>query len=544
MIHLTPFAISGLLIFIPYFLAFIYIFTKGKTKLTKVYSIVMLVVSLWGLGAFLIGITTDQKLSLIIWYFTYPFVLFIPPTLLHSVFIFLNIQKRILLLVAYSQAIFFSLILLTGQMAIKPLLVSNSFYFFSGNIFYLLSFIFWELFVFYKVFILFEHYWKSPGHIKKQILTVLLAGPLGFGGGTMNFLPGIFGLNIYPYGNFLIAVYFIIITHGILQHQLFDISLIIRKGTVYSIVMTIITIFYLLTVFILEKYTQELFGYKSLLISGVASFSLGLIFIPLRNQIQKFVDRCFFKANIEQIALQNELLREEVIQTEKYKTLGTLATGIAHEVKNPLTTLKTFFEYLPARKDDPEFIASFNKIASQELNRIENLVKDLLDFAKPSMLKLEPTNINQTIKKTLDLLSNQIQKSNIVLKITLAPMPHSLNLDQNKIKQALLNIMLNAIEAMPQGGALTIETNIHHKNLQVSIRDTGYGISAAHLKSIFEPFFTQKQGGTGLGLAITQGIIEQHKGKIKVKSIEGQGTEFIIELPVDQPQQTVQHSKG
>jgi len=250
-----------------------------------------------------------------------------------------------------------------------------------------------------------------------------------------------------------------------------------------------------------------------------------------------------FKKNPEEIALQNKALRQEVAQSEKFNAMATLASGLAHEIKNPLTVLKTFFQYYPKKKDDPQFLKKFNQITGRELQRIEDLVRDLMDFAKPEPPVFKPVDIHQVIRETIDLVQNDIDKHNIQLNLPLTCDRLSLTADKNQLKQALLNIILNAIEVMPEGGTLTVGTSVERKkganvnsslphSLLITIKDTGQGIAKENLKHIFEPFFTKKDRGTSLGLAITQGIIEKHGGKIKVESQVSCGTCFIITIPL------------
>lgn len=315
-----------------------------------------------------------------------------------------------------------------------------------------------------------------------------------------------------------------------------DINIVFKTSIVYSLLITSVSIAYLTIVLTIEKVLQNILGYKSISVSLSAAFIIGIIVIPLRNRIQFLLDRSLFKGTQPEIAAENELLRREVAQSEKHKAVAALASGIAHEVRNPLTALKTFYEHSPGKKNDPGFIAKFTHIAGKEIGRIEGLIQQLLDFAKPSPPSFHETDINKLIEDTLALLSNKLHTNNIALAYQPSPINHHLKVDQNQIKQALLNILLNAIDAMPTGGKLTVssssEGGVHRTSYIVTIADTGSGIAPEDLKHIFEPFFSKKASGTGLGLAITQGVIQEHKGKIKVISEVEKGTEFIIRLPI------------
>ncbi len=360
---------------------------------------------------------------------------------------------------------------------------------------------------------------------------------------SIDFLPK-FGIEIYPAGAVFILCWVIIMSYAILKHQLLDINIVLRKGLIYSLLVAVLTIFYLLVIVISEDLFENLLGYKSVAISIFLTALIAAFFIPLKNRIQKLVDKLFFKGTLMEIAQENDSLRREVAQSEKHKAVAALASGIAHEVRNPLTVLKTFYEHFPQKKNDPEFLAKFTQIAGKEIGRIEGLIQQLLDFAKPSPPSFCETDVNRLIEDTLDLISNKIKTHNITLRkhlegqgsrvryqVSRIEHPVTLNVDSNQIKQALLNILLNAIDAMPAGGQLSVTTTIHHSLFAIHIKDTGSGIAPEDLKHIFEPFFSKKASGTGLGLAITQSIIQEHNGKLKVTSTVNQGTTFTIELP-------------
>ena len=245
------------------------------------------------------------------------------------------------------------------------------------------------------------------------------------------------------------------------------------------------------------------------------------------------MDRFFFKGTPVEIAEQNELLRREVAEKEKFKAVATLAGGVAHEIKNPLTAIQTFSEFLPQKLNDKEFLNKFAAIVGTEVNRIDQLVHQLLDFAKPSPLSLKETNIHNLIDETLDFLNSKFIQHKIKIEKKYDINKESLlSVDPIQLKQVFMNIFLNAIDAMSQSGTLTVATKTTDASLEIIIQDTGCGITPKDLSHIFDPFFSNKDNGTGLGLSITHGIIQEHKGKIRVESVGGQGTDFTIELPV------------
>lgn len=282
-------------------------------------------------------------------------------------------------------------------------------------------------------------------------------------------------------------------------------------------------------------------------ISVATAFVIGALFFPLHNYIQRLVDKLIFKKTTEEISKENELLRAEVLNSEKLKSVAVLASGMAHEIKNPLTALKTFSEYLPNKLNDKEFLQKFSRIVGGEVNRIDELVNELLEFARPAPIQLKETNVNKLIADTLDFLNSKFLQQKITVKPDLSPECDTpIMLDANKIRQALLNIILNAIDAMPKGGTLTAVTRgwglgvsdssnpqplNPNPSIKISITDTGCGIEKDKLVTIFDPFYSTKDSGTGLGLPITHSIIKDHHGEIKVESVVGQGTTFTIILP-------------
>ncbi|MFA5008762.1 MAG: ATP-binding protein [Candidatus Omnitrophota bacterium] len=359
-----------------------------------------------------------------------------------------------------------------------------------------------------------------------------------------------YGIEFYPLGFIFVILYIAIMSYAILRYRLMDIDIVIKKTSVYSILVTLTTIAYFALVYSMESIFRGFVGYKSIpwTLSVIAIFIL--IFQPLKNAVQSFIDKYFFKGS--QVALAEELQKaqEELKRAERLKAVGTLAAGMAHEIKNPLTGIKTFTEYLPEKYNEPGFIDKFHKIVSTEVDKINAIVQQLLDFSKPKPLKLQKVNIHQIIDQTLSLLSNSFIKYKIALVRNYDNSLPLLSIDPNQIQQVFCNLFLNAIEAMKSGGELTVTTankipqpfGLGDEQLssqekfptaQITISDTGKGISKKDLEHIFDPFYTTKETGTGLGMSIIYGIIKEHKGTVEVKSKEDKGTIFIIKLPLN-----------
>ncbi|HIE34553.1 MAG TPA: GAF domain-containing protein [Candidatus Altiarchaeales archaeon] len=221
-------------------------------------------------------------------------------------------------------------------------------------------------------------------------------------------------------------------------------------------------------------------------------------------------------------------LYNEAMRRERIATVGTLAAGMAHEIKNPLTSIKTFVEYVDTKYTHSEFREKFNSIVPREIERIRDIVDQLLDYSNVGKTHFRLCNIHRILDYALDLYSNEFIRRGIKLKrIYNSYYPYILA-EENQLKQVFINIILNSIEAMsiPGNNILTIRTmdNPINNTIETEIRDTGCGISKERIKNIFDPFYTTKDKGTGLGLFIVHQIIENNKGKIAIESEEGRGT--------------------
>jgi PAS domain S-box-containing protein len=239
-------------------------------------------------------------------------------------------------------------------------------------------------------------------------------------------------------------------------------------------------------------------------------------------------------------------LELQVRRTDRLASLGTLAAGMAHEIKNPLVSIKTFTQLLPERYEDADFRQTFSSLVGGEVKRIDRIVNQLLRFSRPAKPNLTATRLHDVIDSTLKLMSQQLRQKNIRLDLSLAAANDSIRADGDQLSQAFINLFLNAIEAMPDGGTLTVRTAAIHPNgyrpalsagnpapgIGVTIRDTGTGITAETIPHIFDPFFTTKDHGTGLGLSVAHGIINEHAGLIDVESELGRGTTFTVQLPL------------
>lgn len=220
----------------------------------------------------------------------------------------------------------------------------------------------------------------------------------------------------------------------------------------------------------------------------------------------------------------------------QYTEIAQLAGGLAHEIRNPLSTIRLNMELLAedfAEAGTPRDKRALAKIETvqRECRRLENLLNDFLNFAKVRSVRLEPVDLNFEISRLVEFFRPRAQEAKIELVCYLDPDLPSVVVDRESLHGALINLVLNAEQAMPEGGQLVIRTRLAAAGVAVDLIDTGRGMDAKTKEQVFQAFFSTKPGGSGLGLPTTRKIIEAHGGKISVQSEPGRGTQFTIELP-------------
>ena len=246
-------------------------------------------------------------------------------------------------------------------------------------------------------------------------------------------------------------------------------------------------------------------------------------------------------------------LELQIRRSDRLASLGTLSAGMAHEIKNPLVSLKTFAQLLPERYQDSDFRDTFSNLIGHEIDRIDSLVNQLLRFARPAKPILKPLHAHEILEKALTLVGHRLYQKDIKLQRLWQADIDTIHGDADQLEQVFLNFFLNAMDAMKTKGELSVTTEIrsdeHWVNpraysnggngngqapeaLLISIRDTGEGIRPEDLAHVFDPFFTTKDYGTGLGLSVVHGIIQEHGGQIEVESELQKGTVFHILLPL------------
>ncbi len=227
-----------------------------------------------------------------------------------------------------------------------------------------------------------------------------------------------------------------------------------------------------------------------------------------------------------------KLLEKELQRSERLAALGKMAAGVAHELRNPLSSIKGLAVLLRSHFAGPSREAETADVLVKEVERLNRSIGELLDYAKPGQLNREPASITEIFTKTLSLVQMDAEAYGIAIDFSVQDGLPKLMVDSDKLKQVFLNLLLNAIQAMPDGGTLQVRLAMGEDNLLIVIRDNGVGIQPENLSRVFDPYYTTKNDGTGLGLAMSAKIVEEHGGRIKIASVPGQYTEVRIVLPV------------
>ncbi len=252
--------------------------------------------------------------------------------------------------------------------------------------------------------------------------------------------------------------------------------------------------------------------------------------------------------------VENSKLYDRMKERDRLAALGEMAAGLAHEIRNPLGAIKGAAQYL-----DPERLGGeegeFVQVIIEEVDRLNGVVTQFLDYARPLKSAPHPIDVNDVVERTLRLVQNAVPES-VVLQATLDPgLPHAQS-DAEQLKQVVINLVQNAVQAMPAGGRLTVTTGLPSEDgggfrlntrgpemVEIRVRDTGPGIPEVDREHVFVPFYTTKEKGTGLGLAISQRIVRSHGGNIALQSRAGEGTEFVIRLPAVE-ERRAEHSEA
>ena len=234
-------------------------------------------------------------------------------------------------------------------------------------------------------------------------------------------------------------------------------------------------------------------------------------------------------------------LQEATHRKDKLVALGHLAAGVAHEIRNPLSSIKGLAKYFAERTPPGGEAYELAQVMAKEADRLNRVVSELLELVRPAHLKWQPVDLNEVIGHSLQLVSQDASGRDITLQFTAQPSLCRIQADPDRLNQVLLNLYLNAIQAIGHEGAITVSVaECGDGRVRLSVTDSGKGMTAEQLQAIFTPYFTTKADGTGLGLAVVQNIVEQHGGTIHVESTPGKGAVFTLYLPVNGQQKDEQ----
>ena len=534
--HILALFLTAITTFVLGLLVFI---ADPRRRLNQVFWIYSLAISGWGVTESFMIASPNQQVASFWAYLLWPCVILIAPTFIHTVFLVIGKQRHIhniILGFSYAASFIFLLLHLFANLISEKYPIRVGYIPFRSvltpagallplTFLVLVNVGLWNLWGAYK---------HATGRQKIQLTYLFWGSVIGYLGGSLDWL---FTFKTYipflnPFGIYGVPCYSIATTYAILHHRLFDVNLVIRKSLVYSILVTLLTAGYFALVYGVEQLFQVAFGYQSRWLSLAAFALMALLFQPLKIGIQHLVDWLIFRAPQHELVRRLENLEREARKTERLKAVTTLAAGLCHELRNPLQTIRTHAEFLPERYDDPAFRKRCAEVMKTEIGRIDEFLKQLMEFAKPKASAFRQVELHKILDSTLDLLSNEFLKRRIHLDRQYQANGARLHGDPDQLRQVILNLIVNALEAIGQEGKIFVKTSQENGWFTLEVADTGPGIDPKILPKLFEPFITTKPDGNGLGLSIVHDIVREHRGKISVQSHPGQNTTFTITLPV------------
>nr|WP_243429081.1 transporter substrate-binding domain-containing protein [Clostridium pascui] len=281
---------------------------------------------------------------------------------------------------------------------------------------------------------------------------------------------------------------------------------------------------------IYTKWFGQSFKYSNWYVRNTLKYSLIAMCIFLIVLFLMYMWNDKLKEEVEKKTKSLEMANESLRKKDRMESLGILMAGIAHEIRNPLTSIKTYAELLPKKYDNPKFREMISKDIPYEIERLNNLINELLEYSKPKKAFKENTNLYEVVEKILALTANKIQKENVKINIEI-PNNIFIYADKNHLKQIIINLILNGIESLNKDKKIiNISTMESLGKIYLMIEDNGCGMDKDELNKIYDPFYTTKASGTGLGLFVCYQLMEENSGRIHVSSAKGEGTSFILEF--------------
>jgi two-component system, sporulation sensor kinase B len=300
--------------------------------------------------------------------------------------------------------------------------------------------------------------------------------------------------------------------------------LFIRNFQTFSLIQKIISS--VIVYFMVRVFTLAVYYYLTNNVNALVDYTAPLIYMTILFQC--FISGCY--VYILEVFHKNSRLRDEIMKSEKIKIVSEIAASVAHEVRNPLTSVRGFIQLMGKDELSKENRQYYQKICLEELDRAQQIISDYLTFAKPEPEKIEVIDIKSEIDYITNVLISYANYQNVQI---LKQLPEEQLLvvgDKYKLRQALMNIGKNGIEAMPEGGLLTFIVHKMNQFAMISIVDTGIGMTKDQINRLGTPYYSTKEKGTGLGTMVSFSIIREMQGKVEVKSEQGKGTTHIISL--------------
>ena len=278
------------------------------------------------------------------------------------------------------------------------------------------------------------------------------------------------------------------------------------------------------------------FGLFILLVVGFIFFYRYTLNKKANIKLEKEVEERTYDLKKTNVKLTKEIqerkdLQKQLLRSERLAGVGELAAGIAHEIRNPLGNISSSAQICLSKFEHPKEVQQFLEIIQEDSEKANSIIKGLLDFANPRDVKFKKGSLLKVLKNVIKRIDARCQENNITVSLNSDEKIQNSLIDAKWLEQAFLNLAVNAINAMPDGGKLKFNLEQTKNIIKVICTDTGQGISKKNLSKIFDPFFTTREDGVGLGLSLTHQIFEDHKGTIQIKSKENIGTEVIVEIP-------------
>lgn len=269
--------------------------------------------------------------------------------------------------------------------------------------------------------------------------------------------------------------------------------------------------------------------YAEILMFQVVAVVTGFLAGAEKRQRQRFE-----KASTELASAYRELRGtvDLLIRADRLKSLGELAAGMAHEIRNPLSAIRGAVDIIAKEISPDSPRRKFVGVIEEEVDRLNKLVGEFLNFARPRQPERTPTDLSELVESVVTFTSKEADNNGVRLVTRLDERLRAVPLDREQIRQVLLNLIINAIHAMPEGGTVEVGTSPGSESVELWVRDYGVGIEPGTRDKIFDPFFTTKQQGSGLGLSIAYQIVKQHDGEIELRDVDGPGALFVVRLPV------------